>query len=222
MEITDFQHFDIQAESPVLGNLDSVEDVYKSALQNRPEMKSANYKLQSSEKNVSIARADYFPTLTFGAQFGTGYYNLQNMQSRPFDKQLSDNMSTSVGLNLNIPIFNRFDTKNRVETAKLVVENSKLEIENAKKELFKTIQQAHQNALAAKERRQAADKSVTAMREAFRYAEQRFDAGRASQYEVFQAKNNLTQTLSEQMQAKYEYIFRLKILEMYNGDTLYY
>ena len=125
-------------------------------------------------------------------------------------------MSTSIGFNLNIPIFNRFDTKNRVEIAKLATENSKLELENTKKELLKSIQQAHQNAVAAQERWQAAGKSVTAMREAFRYAEQRFDAGRASQYEVFQAKNNLTQTLSEQTQAKFEYFFRLNMLEMYS------
>ena len=216
MDIADFQNFDIQAENLPLTDLRSVADTYESALQNRPEMKSATFRLQSSKNNVSIARANYFPTLTFGANAGTGYFNLQNIPSRPFDKQLSDNMSTSIGFNLNIPIFNRFDTKNRVEVAKLATENSKLELENTKKELFKSIQQAHQNAVAAKERWQAADKSVTAMREAFRYAEQRFDAGRASQYEVFQAKNNLTQVLSEQTQAKFEYLFRLKILEMYS------
>ena len=213
MEI-DFQNFDIQAEDLPLVDLGSIEDIYQSALQNRPEMKSAAYKLQSSEKNISMARAGYFPTLTFGANLGTGYYNLENKQSDSFNQQFSDNLSTSLGFNLNIPIFNRFDTKNRVETAKLATENSKLELENTKKELFKSIQQAYQNAIAAQERQKAAEKAVRATQEAFRYAEQRFNAGRASQYEVFQAKNNLTQTLSEQTQAKFEYAFRLKILEL--------
>ena len=208
--------FDVLPQSPPVGDLGglylrSVEETYASALQSRPEMKSASYKLQSSEKNVSIARAGYFPTLTFGANFRTGYNSLENMS---FNKQLSEYMSGSVGFNLNIPIFNRFDTKNRVATAKLGVENSKLELENTKKELFKTIQQAHQNALAAKERWKAAEKSVKATQEAYRYAEQKYDSGRATQYEIFQVKNNYSQVLSEQTQAKFEYAFRVRILEL--------
>jgi len=204
--------FDVLPASPLVGDLGGLEDIYESALKNRPEMKSANYKLQSSEKNVSIARADYFPTLSFRASANTEYYNKKDLS---FDKQLfSEYPRAGIGFSLNIPIFNRFETKNRVETAKLSVENSKLEIETTKKELFKNIQQAHQNALAAKERWQAADKSAKAMQEAYRYAEQKYNNGRATQYEVFQAKNNLASVLSEQTQAKFEYAFRVRILEL--------
>jgi len=212
MEIADFQNLDVQTENLPLADLGTVENVYESALRNRPEMKSANYKLQSSEKNVSIARADYFPKLTFGASAGTEYYSTKDMS---FDKQLlSEYPRGNIGFSLSIPIFNRFDTKNRVAIAKLTTENSKLELENTKKELFKNIQQAHQNALSAKERWKAAEKSVKATQEAYRYAEQKYNGGRATQYEVFQAKNNLTQALSEQTQAKFEYAFRVRILEL--------
>jgi outer membrane protein len=217
IEIEDYQHFDIQADNSALVELPNAEDIYASALQNRPELKSATCKLQINEKNVSIARSAYYPTLTLGANFGTNYYNLENLPTRPFDKQLSDNMSTSVGLSLSIPIFNRFDTRNRVKTAELSAESSRLELENTKKELYKSIQQAHQNARAAVSRWNAAVNSAKAMQEAYRYAEQKYDAGRASQYEVFQAKNNLTQALSEETQARFEYVFRLRILELLKG-----
>ncbi|MDR0873822.1 MAG: TolC family protein [Prevotellaceae bacterium] len=215
VEIDDYQNFDVRAEVPLDGNLGGLEDIYEQALQTRPEIKSANYRLQSNEKNVSIARSAYFPTLTLGASLGTNYYNLQNLPTDPFGTQLSDNMNASVGLNLSIPIFNRFDTRNNVATAKLSVESSRLALENTKKELYKNIQQAHQNALSAKVRWEAADKSAKATQEAYRYAEQKYNAGRASQYELFQAKNNLAQALSEETQAQFEYAFRVRILELF-------
>ena len=218
IELNDFQNFDVVVPNDLSDDLIlfSIETVYANALKNRPEMKSAEFRLQSSKKNVSIARSDYFPTLSFGANVGTGYYNLNNMQNFPFEEQLSNNRSTNVGFSLNIPIFNRFNVSNRVKSAKLAVENSELNINSTKTELYKTIQQAYLNAKTAKSRWNAAIKSETATQEAYRFTLQRFEAGRASQFELFQAKSLLTQVLSEKAQAKYEYFFRLKILEMYN------
>ena len=88
-----------------------------------------------------------------------------------------------------------------------------MDVENTKLELRKTIQQAYQNALAAKARWDAAVKSEVASREAYRFSNQKYENGRATVYELYQAKSNLTQVLSEQTQAKYEYVFRIKILE---------
>ncbi len=130
-----------------------------------------------------------------------------------FSKQMSNNLSTSVGLNLSIPIFNKFEVKNGVRTAVIRAQSSKLDVENTKLELRKTIQQAYQNALAAKARWDAAVKSEVASREAYRFSNQKYENGRATVYELYQAKSNLTQVLSEQTQAKYEYVFRIKILE---------
>ena len=94
------------------------------------------------------------------------------------------------------------------------VESNKINVINAKLELKKTIQQAYYNALSAKSRWDAANKSETASREAYRFTNQKFEAGRATLYELYQAKSNLTQVLSEQVQAKYEYFFRIKLLEL--------
>ena len=86
-------------------------------------------------------------------------------------------------------------------------------MENAKLELKKTIQQAYYNAISAKSRWEAAQKSEIASREAYRFTNQKYEAGRATVYELYQSKSNLTQVLSEGVQAKYEYIFRVKLLE---------
>lgn len=219
-QIIELDHFeDLDIVTPT--NLDesdlvslTAETVFESAVGHRPEIKGAEYKLKSSEYNVLSSKADYYPTLSVGAQSGTGYYYVGSM-SKSFGTQVSDNLMTTVGFNLRIPIFNKFDVKNRVHTAQIAVESSKLEITSAKLELKKAIQQAYYNAVAAKSRWEAAQKSEVASKEAYRFANQKFEAGRATTYELYQAKNNLTQVISEEAQSKYEYFFRVKLLELY-------
>ena len=87
-------------------------------------------------------------------------------------------------------------------------------MDKTKIELRKRIEQAYFNAVGSKSRWEAAEKSVIASREAYRFAEEKYESGRANAYELFFAKNNLTQVLGEEAQAKYEYAFRLKILEL--------
>ncbi len=218
MDLEEVGGLDVVVPNNLLANelsLLSADEVYKSALQSRPEIKSAEYRLQSNEKNVEIAKSGYMPSLSAGASWGTGYYNMSNVpQNAPFADQFKNNMSTGVGLSLSIPIFNRMETKSQVASAQLSVESSKLEIENVKKELRKSIQQAYYNAIGAKNRWDASEKLVKANEEAYRFANEKFEVGRASQYEVNQAKNNLAQAISEQTQSKYEYVFRLKMLEL--------
>ncbi len=217
LELENFENLDIQIPENLLDvelQLLSAESVYESAISHRPEIKGAEYRLKNNETNVLISKSDYYPTLRLQAQSGTGYYNLNGVNNETFKNQLGQNFTNIVGLNLQIPIFNKFEIKNRVKTAQIGVESSKLEINNTKLELKKSIQQAYYNAIAAKARWDAAQKSEVASREAYRFANQKYDAGRANSYELYQAKNNLTQVLSEQTQAKYEYVFRIKLLEL--------
>ncbi len=217
IELEDYQNLDVELPAELMdseltllpegSNLDLV-------LQNRPEMQAARYRLNSIEKNVDIARSALYPTLSMGAQMGTGYYNLQGTVNKPFEKQMGDNLSSGVGLSVQIPVFNKFEVKNRISGSKLAVENSKLEMENVRMQLRKNIQQAYQSALAAQSRLKAARKSEEASREAYRYAEQKYESGRATVYELYQAKTNLAQVISELSQAKYELTLRIKAIEL--------
>lgn len=188
--------------------------VYQNALINRPEISGANFRLESAQKEVLISKSQLYPTLTFGANVGTGYYHMSNRTNDSFSSQMRNNMSNSVGFSLRIPIFNRFQVRNGIRTAQIALENNRLEMDKTKLDLRKRIEQAYYNALGANSRWEAAKKSEIASREAYRFAEQKFENGRANSYELFQAKNNLTQVLGEMAQAKYEYAFRLKILEL--------
>lgn len=217
MELDHFESLDVVAPDNLVESdlqLLSADAVLQSALSHRPEIKGAEYRLKSSEYNVQIAKGNYYPSLTMAANYGTGYYKMSNFPNNGFEQQLNDNMSTMVGLNLRIPIFNKFEVRNNVRSAELGVKSSKISLDNAKLELKKTIQQAYYNALGAKARWDAAQKSEISSREAYRFANQKYEAGRATLYELYQAKNNLTQALGEKAQAKYQYFFRVKMLEL--------
>ncbi|MGI6074592.1 MAG: TolC family protein [Fermentimonas sp.] len=218
MELEDFTNIDIVApsaeelidETPLL----SSQAVYESALVNRPEIKSMQFRLESSEKEIDIAKSQYLPTLSFGASMGTGYYNMSGIDNDSFSSQIRNNMSNSLGFSLRIPIFNKFQIRNSVRNAELNLANNRLELDKTKIELRKQIEQAYFNAVGAASRWEAAKKSVSAGNEAYSFVEQKHESGRANSYELFMAKNNQTQALGEEAQAKYEYAFRLRILEL--------
>ena len=217
LELTDFEKLDIVVPADLMLNelqLLNPESVFQSALINRPEVKSAEYKLDGSKTNVDIARSYLYPSLGLGAQMGTGYYNLKGIPNASFKQQINEQFNTVLGFSLNIPIFNKFETKNSVKKAQIDVESNKLNVDNVKLELRKTVQQAYYNAVAAKAKWEAAQKSETASNEAYRFANQKYEGGRATVYELYQAKSNLTQAQSQVVQSKYEYVFRLKILEL--------
>ena len=206
LELKDFETLDVVVPVDLMNNelqLLNPQTVYENAITHRPEVKGAEYQLQNSERNVLIAKSAYFPSLSFGVNLGGGYYN-----------SISTPISTSLGFNLNVPIFNKFETRNQVKTAQINVESNKLNVENTKLELRKTIQQAYYNALAAKSKWDAAIKSEIANKEAYRFTNQKYEGGRATVYELYQAKNSMAQAESQVVQSKYEYIFRVKILEL--------
>ena len=173
MELDEFDDFDVVAppadslisESSLLTS----EAVYESALQNRPIIRSMQYRIESSEKEKLMAKAQLYPSLSFGANIGTGYYNMSGRDNSPFNTQFRNNMSNSLGFNLRIPIFNKFQVKNNIQSAELAIMNTRIEMDKTKLELRKQIEQAYYNALGAKSRWEAAQKSVEASNEAYRF-----------------------------------------------------
>ena len=217
MEIEDFENFDVIVPSDILVDEDillSPTIIYEAALIVRPEIRGAQYRVESSEKEIMIAKSAYYPSLSFGASMGSGYYNMNARDNESFGTQLKNNRSTSLGFSLSIPIFNKFQIRNSVKNAQIALEYSRIEVDKTKIALRKKIEQAYYNTIGAESRWEAAQKSEVASREAYRFAEQKYENGRGTSYELSQAKSNLANVLSDQAQAKYEYVFRLKILEL--------
>ena len=110
---------------------------------------------------------------------------------------------------------------NNVKQARINISNRELMIEDSKKSLYKEIQKAYFDASAAQKKYQASDKAVAASQQAFTYAQQRYSAGKSNVFEFNEAKTKYAQSMAEQSQAKYEFIFRAKILDFYNGTPIH-
>jgi len=134
---------------------------------------------------------------------------------KPFNAQLADNINELIGFNLSIPLFSRRAVANNVQNARISADISRLNLEQVKNDLRQTIYQAHADARAAKLQFEAASKSVEASQKAFDYARQRFEVGAMNQVDFETAKNNLAAAQSQYVQAKYDFIFRIKVLEFY-------
>jgi outer membrane protein len=194
--------------------------IYDHAVAFKPQIKEQEYLLESRKKMLKVAQGDYYPRLNFQASYSNGYYRYfggGDYVSVPFSDQLTQNERKTVGLSLNIPIFNRFEIRNNVRQARVAIINQELMMENSKKALYKEIQQAYFSATAAREKYVASEKSVAASKEAFGYAEERYATGKSTVFEYNESKTKYAQSLSEQAQAKYSFIFRAKILDFYNG-----
>mgnify|MGYP002795065081 CR=1 FL=1 len=218
------EHFKI--EKPVLpevkANVSMANslDVFDNAMNSRPEINAAQLRVKSAEKQLEIAKGNRYPTLSFGAN----YYNLYNNkytnfngQKIDFGSQLKNNARSSAGFTLGIPIFNRFQVKNEISNSTLQIYDYKYRLQTASNVLRKEIEQAYTNALASLNRYISSEKAVVSMVEAFRYVEEKYNVGMVNSVEYNQSKNDLTAAQSQLLQAKYEYIFRTKILDFYNG-----
>ena len=190
------------------------DEVYQTALTTKAAVQAAQYRLEGSKHSIRIAQSAFYPQLNLNGSLGTNYYSTID---RNFSQQLQDNFSKYVGLSLSVPIFNRFSTRNRVRTARLQQENYALQLDNTKKTLYKEIQQAWYTALASESKCTSSSTAADASEESFRLMSEKYDNGKATAVEYNEAKQNLMKAQSDELQAKYEYLFRTKILDFYKG-----
>lgn len=212
-------------KDPVSENLQSLlppDFIYDKAVVIKPKIKEQEYLLESQKRQLKVAQSDYYPSLSLGGSLSSRYDKIfsgrkEGESEYSFGRQLNDNFQQGVGLSLSIPIFNRFQVRNNVRSARVAIINRELRMESSKKELYKEIQQAYFSATAAQEKYIAAGKSAEASKEAFVYAEERYAAGKSTVFEYNESKTKYSQSLAEQAQSKYSFIFRAKILDFYNG-----
>ncbi len=144
----------------------------------------------------------------------------RNRLDYPTDQQLSDNFGQFVSLNLTIPIFNNYQANAGVQRAKITRERAIVQAQQVRQVLRQTIETASTDALSAAKSYVSSFKRVEAQEESFRATEQRFQNGAANYTEYQVAENNLFQSKSDLLRAKYSFIFRLKILDFYQGNPI--
>ena len=190
------------------------DEIYQIALAGKPSIQAAKYRLEGSKHSIRIAQSGYYPQLNLNGSIGTNFYSTLD---RTFNQQMRDNFSKYVGFSLSVPLFNRLATRNRVRTARLQRDNYALQLDDAKKTLYKEIQQAWYNAAAAVSKYHSSQAASEASEETFKLTQKKYENGQANAVEYNEAKQNLMKAQSDELQAKYEYLFRTKILDFYQG-----
>ncbi|MEJ8763404.1 TolC family protein [Phocaeicola sp. HCN-40430] len=200
--------------------LTSPADIYSEALLIKPSIKAAQYRVEGAQKSIRIAQSGYYPQLSLGAGIATSYYNVSGRENGNFGSQLRDNFSQYIGLSLNIPIFNRFSTRNQVRKARIQQTTLSWQLEDAKKALYKEIQQAYYNAVNAESKFESSRTADEAAKASFNLMKEKYANGKATSTEFNEARTNWLKAVSDRIQAKYDYLFRTKILDFYKGVPL--
>lgn len=199
----------------------SAEDVYKSALEQFPLVKSVELQTKSFAYGVKAARGALFPTISIGGGLNTNYSSIaQNAAGKiSYNNQLKNNVSTSVGLGVSIPIFNRMQQRNRVKLADIQLKNSELEEEKTKTQLQQQVDQAYLNMTNAYDRYKVLVEQVGAYNESFKAAEVRYNAGVGTSIDYLTAKDRLDRANINLISAKYDFVLRKKVLDYYSNPS---
>lgn len=200
--------------------LPSPDAIYAEAAGSRPEIQAEQLRLQGTERNIAIARAALYPQLSLSAGLGTNYYKTSGFRAEPFSDQIKNNFSQYIGLNLSIPIFNRFQTRNNIRSAKISRETQMLQLDNTRKALYKEIQQVYHNATAAAAKYKSSSLAVRSSENAFMLMTAKYENGKAGITEFNEAKNNYLKAESDLTQARYEYLYQTALLDFYRGHEL--
>ncbi len=195
---------------------DSISGLYALA-QDLPQIQVAEFRKESATYAHKAANSRFWPTLSFSASYGSGAYYSNLLPSENFWDQLSKNVSPGLGFGLSFPLFQNWTNVTNSKNTKLSLRIAELEVENRQKALYKEIQQAITDASAAYNKYNAGEQNVKAMQESFRYTQEKFDVGMVTATDFSVAKNNLFKAQSDMLQAKYQYVFQLKILDFYKG-----
>ncbi|KQC29992.1 TolC family protein [Flagellimonas eckloniae] len=225
LQITDYENFDIADESfeiPPSDILDnSAKVIFDKALTFRNDIKLSESNVDLAKKDLEIAKGAYYPTLSAFINYNTRYsdqnLNPQDLSIIPFTDQLWLFDGLAYGFTLNIPFFNGWSTRNSVKRSKISLQRSQLELEQTKLELESEIQQAHVNVTTFGKAHEAAIKTMEARKLAYEYAKERFNVGLMNSFDFSQAQSRVDNAEADVIRTKYDYIFRLKILEFYFG-----
>ncbi len=218
--IKDYSNFDIADEEYKIidgGIADKdVSEIIESAKETRSEVKIAQKNVDLAKKDLQISRGAYYPTLSAFFGYNTRYADNDPL-NREFIDQLYLNDGIGYGLQLNVPIFNGFTVRSNVKRNKINLKNTEYQLEQAQLDLESNVYQAYVDANGALKAYEAATVALESQELAYQYAKDRYDVGLTNAFDFSQSKLRYDNARIEENRTKFEYIFKLKVLELYFG-----
>jgi outer membrane protein len=199
-------------------------NVYDKSLEAMPEIARAKVAIESADLSIDISKAAFLPLVTASAALSSNYgFNLNlpdGFSNAGLSNQLNENLGYGVGFNVSIPIFNRFQTKNRVAQSVINKEISETRLESEKLSLKQTIEQSFLDVKTALKTFEASKISLEAQEEAFKNAQQRYNFGAMTQFDFDQVRTRLVNAEAALIRSKYDYVFKTKVLQFYAGELV--
>lgn len=195
----------------------SMKEVYENASNNLPDIKLLEFRYKAAQRSLAAAKGALYPRLTAGAGLSSDYADLNPTS---FNNQMKNNFGQFYQFSLSIPVFNGLSARNNVKRANLQLQNAEINKKNAELTLSKNIQQAIADLRAAQKKYESTFRSTQSLKEAFVYSQKRFDVGLINAIDYNLSKTNLAKSEADLIQAKYELLFRAKLLDFYNGKAL--
>lgn len=233
LQLKEFWDFDVIDDTNINdeNNIMSIKpiDIYAKAKESRTELKIAKANLEIAEKDVAIAKGGFQPTLTafYGFNSRVSYADvvafddsgkpIGTRSADSFGTQLNDNKGQNFGLQLQIPVFNGFAVKNNVDRSKVELEKTKIALEKEDLDLQRNVYTAFTDAKGAMNAHESAIVALESREEAYNYAKEKYAVGLMNSFDFNQSQTLLTNAQSELIRTKYDYIFKIKILEFYFG-----
>jgi outer membrane protein len=194
--------------------------VYQQAYSRQPQIKGGEMRLKSAEMQADIERVSLRPTLNWFGGVSTNYSNVKDFPNDSYLKQINTNLGQNLGVSLNLPIYDKGFTRIAVERARIGVMRQQLDNQRLTQQLKADIQNALASAKAAKKQWEASEKTFIAAQAAFDNADKKFAVGSANTFELTTARNNMDTAERDVIIAKYDYLFRLKIVDFYQGRKI--
>lgn len=191
--------------------------IYKKALTYLPEIEASKLNIAVNEKQLDIAKGGFLPTLSLTGSLGSGYTSVNNNK---FTDQYNVNFNQQLRLTLNIPIFNRNQTKAAVKTATINIEKAQIQQQTTEKEVYKKVETAYQNAVSAQEQVIASEASKTAAEQSYKLAQKKYELGSLSTTDLVISQNTYTNAQQNYLQSKYLNILYHQLLEFYQGNDI--
>lgn len=231
LQLKEFYDFDVTDDTSVKDENNILAQtpiaIYDKAKEQRTELKIAKTNLEIAEKNVAIAKGGFQPTLQGFYNFNTRIsyadtYTVSNgvavaHPAAPFGQQFTDNKGQAFGAQLSIPIFNGWSARNNVERSKVSLEKSKIAVEQEELSLQRNVYTAFTDAKGGLNAYESALSALEAREEAYNYAKEKYAVGMMNSFDFNQSQTLLSNAQSEVLRTKYDYIFKIKILEFYFG-----
>lgn len=214
--------FDVETPNedlPLDAVLPSPNAVMAEAQGFKPQVIGDQLRLLEAKEGIAVAKSALFPSLYFSAGIGTNYYRTSGYGVSSFGSQMRDNFNQYFGLSLSIPIFNRMQTRNNIRSARLAVHTQQLQLQETLKTLYREIQQAYYNAVAAQRQCQSAQVAGESAETSFHLMQSKYEHGKANVTEFQEAKTQLTRARSESVQARLTFLFRRRLLEFYRRPS---